>query len=44
VARLADRRIGFVRPLVLGCILALMATLIFRVGLELPIYPFLWPF
>jgi hypothetical protein len=44
VARLADERIGFLRPLILGCILALMATLIFHVGLELPIYPFLWPF
>jgi hypothetical protein len=44
VARLADERIGFVRPLILGCILALIATLIFSVGLELPIYPFIRPF
>ena len=44
IARLADERIGFVRPLVLGMILALFATLIFRIGLKLPIYSFIWPF
>jgi hypothetical protein len=44
VARLADERIGFIRPLILGCLLALIATLIFSVGLELPIYPFIRPF
>jgi hypothetical protein len=44
VARLADERVGFIRPLILGCLLALIATLIFSVGLELPIYPFIRPF
>lgn len=44
IARLADARIGFIRPLVLGAILALLATLIFSIGLKLPIYPFIRPF
>ncbi len=44
VARLADERIGFVRPLVLGMSLAVFATLIFSIGLKLPIYPFIRPF
>ena len=43
IARLADGRLG-IRPLVLGAILATLATLIFSIALELPIYPFIWPF
>ena len=43
IARLADGRLG-IRPLILGAVLAALATLIFSVALKLPIYPFIWPF
>lgn len=44
VARLAEERFEFVRPLVLASFLSVIAVLIFIVGLKLPLRIFLWPF
>lgn len=44
VARLAEERFEFVRPLVLASFLSVIAVLIFIFGLKLPLRVFLWPF
>lgn len=41
---LADDKLGVVGTLVLCVVLSVLAVLIFRVGLEIPLYPFIWPF
>lgn len=44
IVRLAEEERRFLRPLVLGTILATVAVLIFRLGLGLPFQIIRWPF
>lgn len=43
-AVLADNKLGIIGTLVLAAALSIAATLIFLVGLSIPIHPFVWPF
>jgi hypothetical protein len=44
IVSLADNKLNTMMKLVFGAVLALVAVLIFRVGLDLPIHVFAWPF
>jgi hypothetical protein len=43
IAGLADRKLSFVRTVILAAVLSVIATLVFRTGLGLPIPIFSWP-
>jgi putative tricarboxylic transport membrane protein len=44
VVSLADNKLTIVKKLILAVTLAIVAVLIFRVGLDLPLHLFAWPF
>jgi hypothetical protein len=43
-AVLADDKLGIKGTLILAAVLSVLAVLIFRVGLNISLYPFIWPF